>query len=143
MHIAAEPKTESKKIKLHRNFAQQETGHNISPILSSSPPEVALPPPPNSKPKSLKRPLGYVQGVCRLSLGQASYRGACPLQKVLVAERLQHKYYPYKGSKDSDNWVSRPKYYSLNGIWDLKPYYLSPWTPIKSPYIPIYPPITP
>ena len=29
MHIAAEPKTESKKTKLHRNFAQQETGHNL------------------------------------------------------------------------------------------------------------------
>ena len=24
--------------------------------------------------------------------------------------------------------VSGPKYYSINGIWALKPYYLGPWT---------------
>ena len=24
--------------------------------------------------------------------------------------------------------VLGPKYYNMNGIWDLKPYYLGPWT---------------
>ena len=24
--------------------------------------------------------------------------------------------------------VLGPKYYNINGIWDLKPYYLDPWT---------------
>ena len=33
-----------------------------------------------------------------------------------------------EGSKDSNNGVLGPKYYNLNGIWDLKPCYLGPWT---------------
>ena len=31
------------------------------------------------------------------------------------------------GSKDRNNWVLGPKYYGLNGIWDLKPSYQGPW----------------
>ena len=34
---------------------------------------------------------------------------------------------PY-GSKDPNKWVLGPKYYNMNGIWALKPYYLGPWT---------------
>ena len=33
-----------------------------------------------------------------------------------------------RGSKDPNNRVSGPKYYNMNGIWALKPYYLGPWT---------------
>ena len=33
-----------------------------------------------------------------------------------------------RGSKDPNNRVLGPKYYSYSGIWALKPYYLSPWT---------------
>ena len=33
-----------------------------------------------------------------------------------------------KGSKDPNNRVLEPKYYNMNGIWALKPYYLGPWT---------------
>ena len=33
-----------------------------------------------------------------------------------------------QGSKDPKNRELGPKYYSINGIWDLKPYYLGPWT---------------
>ena len=32
------------------------------------------------------------------------------------------------GSKDPNNRVLGPKYYNINGIWALKPYYLVPWT---------------
>ena len=32
------------------------------------------------------------------------------------------------GSKDPDNRALGPKYYNVSGIWDLKPYYLGPWT---------------
>ena len=32
------------------------------------------------------------------------------------------------GSKDPNNRALGPKYYSINGIWALKPYYLGPWT---------------
>ena len=31
-------------------------------------------------------------------------------------------------SKDPNESASGPKYYNMNGIWDLKPYYLGPWT---------------
>ena len=48
-----------------------------------------------------------------------------------------------QGSKDPNDRVLGPKYYNMNGIWAPKPYYLGPWTLIRSPYIPIYPPITP
>ena len=34
---------------------------------------------------------------------------------------------PY-GSKDPNNRVLGPKYYIINSIWDLKPFYLGPWT---------------
>ena len=33
-----------------------------------------------------------------------------------------------KGSKDPNDRVLGPKYYSINGILALKPYYLGPWT---------------
>ena len=33
-----------------------------------------------------------------------------------------------QGSKDPNNGVLGPKYYNINGIWALKPYYLGPWT---------------
>ena len=33
-----------------------------------------------------------------------------------------------RGSKDPNNRVLGPKYYTINGIWALKPYYLGPWT---------------
>ena len=32
------------------------------------------------------------------------------------------------GSKDPNNWVFGPKYYTINGIWGPKPDYLGPWT---------------
>ena len=32
------------------------------------------------------------------------------------------------GSKDPNNGVLGPKYYDINGIWALNPYYLGPWT---------------
>ena len=32
------------------------------------------------------------------------------------------------GSKDPNNRVLGPKYYTINGIWALKHYYLGPWT---------------
>ena len=32
------------------------------------------------------------------------------------------------GSKDPNNRGLEPKYYNMNGIWALKPYYLGPWT---------------
>ena len=35
--------------------------------------------------------------------------------------------YP-EGSKDPNNRASGPKYYNFHGIWDLKLYYLGPWT---------------
>ena len=35
--------------------------------------------------------------------------------------------YP-KGSKDLRTRVLGPKYYNMNGTWDLKHYYLGPWT---------------
>ena len=39
-------------------------------------------------------------------------------------------YWPHipKGSKDPNNRVSGPKYYSVHGIWALKPHYLGPRT---------------
>ena len=33
-----------------------------------------------------------------------------------------------KGSRTPNNWVSGAKYYNVVGIWDLKSYYLGPWT---------------
>ena len=44
--------------------------------------------------------------------------------------RLDHvgKAFLPEGSKDSNNRVLGPKYYDINGIWALIPYYLSPWT---------------
>ena len=33
-----------------------------------------------------------------------------------------------KGCNDPNNGVLGPKYYHVNGIWALKPYYLGPWT---------------
>ena len=33
-----------------------------------------------------------------------------------------------RGSRNSNKRVSGPKYYNLNGIWDLKPYNLGSWT---------------
>ena len=33
-----------------------------------------------------------------------------------------------RGSKDPNKRVLGPKYYNINGIWALKPYYFSPWT---------------
>ena len=33
-----------------------------------------------------------------------------------------------EGSKDPNTRVLGPKYHHKNGIWALKPYYLSPWT---------------
>ena len=36
------------------------------------------------------------------------------------------------GSKDLNNRASGPKYYHINGIWTLKPYYLGPWTLLGS-----------
>ena len=35
---------------------------------------------------------------------------------------------PRPGSKDPNNRVLGPKYYNINSIWALKPYYLGPWT---------------
>ena len=32
------------------------------------------------------------------------------------------------GSEDPDKRVLGPKYYNINGIWALNPYYLGPWT---------------
>ena len=40
---------------------------------------------------------------------------------------LQPSVLPY-GSKCQNLGASRPKYYRLNGLWDLKPQDLSPWT---------------
>ena len=33
-----------------------------------------------------------------------------------------------KGSKDPNKRVVELKYCTMNGVWALKPYYLSPWT---------------
>ena len=33
-----------------------------------------------------------------------------------------------RGSKDPNNRALGPKYYTINGIWALKPYHLGPWT---------------
>ena len=33
-----------------------------------------------------------------------------------------------QGFKDPNDRVLGPKYHNINGIWDLKPYYLGPWT---------------
>ena len=33
-----------------------------------------------------------------------------------------------QGSKDPNNRALGPTYYSINGIWALKPYDLGPWT---------------
>ena len=33
-----------------------------------------------------------------------------------------------QGSKDPNNRVLKPKYYAINFLWALKPYYLGPWT---------------
>ena len=32
------------------------------------------------------------------------------------------------GSMDPNSEVLWPKYYNVNGVWALKPYYLGPWT---------------
>ena len=32
------------------------------------------------------------------------------------------------GSKDPNNRIFGPKYYTISGIWALKPYYLGLWT---------------
>ena len=34
----------------------------------------------------------------------------------------------YRGISDPNFRVLGPKYYDINGIWALKPYYLGPWT---------------
>ena len=44
---------------------------------------------------------------------------------------FQHRYSQValpQGSKDPNGGVLGPKHYNMNGIWDLKPYYLGPWT---------------
>ena len=33
-----------------------------------------------------------------------------------------------QGSEDPNNRVLGPKYYNIDGIWALKPYYFGPWT---------------
>ena len=33
-----------------------------------------------------------------------------------------------RGPRTQNNRVSGPKYYNINGIWALTPYYLGPWT---------------
>ena len=48
-----------------------------------------------------------------------------------------HIYIP-EGSKDSNNGVSGPKYYNIDGIWALKPHDLGPWTLRIDRYIYIY-----
>ena len=51
---------------------------------------------------------------------------------IRKAVRAQHtklkKGHNPEGSKDPNIRVLGPKYYNINGIWALIPYYLGPWT---------------
>ena len=55
----------------------------------------------------------------RLSLGALGFEAS--------SFRASGLGYP-KGSKDPNYRASRPKYDNDDGIWDLMPYYLGPWT---------------
>ena len=46
--------------------------------------------------------------------------GGCTVHAIVEIEP--------QGSKDPNNRALGPKYYNINGIWALKPYYLGPWT---------------
>ena len=60
-----------------------------------------------------------------------SFFGASGPLFTSYSEALNHEafYLNYpRGSKDPNNKVLGPKYYTINGIWALKPYDLGPWT---------------